>query len=65
MKTAGPVTVELLDTTGWPLRAVVPATTQAACSSSQAIDLSNLPSGACYYQVTTRVGTETKRFVQE
>lgn len=65
VKTAGPVTVELLDATSRPLRAVVPATTQAAGSYSQAIDLSDLPSGTYYYKVTTRAGTETKRFVKE
>jgi hypothetical protein len=65
VKKAGSVSVELLDGNGTTLRTLLPATQQAKGTYTQSLDLSDLPRGTYFYKVTTRSGSETKRFVKE
>jgi hypothetical protein len=65
VRSAGPVSVQLLDKNGNTLRTVVQATSQEKGNYTQPLDLSELSSGTYFYKVTTRTGTETKRFVKE
>ena len=65
VKSAGPVTVQLLDKNGNTLRTAVQLERQEKGTYTQALDLSELASGSYFYKVTTRTGTETKRFVKE
>ena len=65
VKSAGPVTVALLDKNGITLRTVVQAASQEKGTYTQPLDLSELASGTYFYKVTTGAGTETKRFVKE
>lgn len=65
VKSAGPVTVALLDKNGSTLRTVVQAASQEKGTYTQPLDLSELASGTYFYKVTTHTGTETKRFVKE
>jgi hypothetical protein len=65
LKTAGPVTVELLDKNGNKLRTLVSEPNAEKGAHSQQLSLSDLPAGTYYYKVTTKAGSETKRFVKE
>ena len=65
VKSAGPVTVVLLDKNGNTLRTAVQLERQEKGNYTQALDLSELASGTYFYKVTTGTGTETKRFVKE
>jgi hypothetical protein len=65
VKSAGPVTVALLDKNGNTLRTAVQQPRQEKGTYTQALDLSELASGTYFYKVTTGAGTETKRFVKE
>jgi hypothetical protein len=65
VKSAGPVTVALLDKNGNTLRTAVQQQRQEKGTYTQALDLSELASGTYFYKVTTGAGTETKRFVKE
>jgi len=65
VRSAGPVTVALLDKNGSTLRTVVQAASQEKGTHTQPLDLSELASGTYFYKVTTHTGTETKRFVKE
>lgn len=65
VKSAGPVTVALLDKNGSTVRTVVQAASQQKGTYTQPLDLSELASGTYFYKVTTHTGTETKRFVKE
>jgi hypothetical protein len=65
VKKAGPVSVDLLDKDGNKLRTLLPETQQERGSQRQALDLSDLPAGTYFYKITTKSGTQTKRFVKE
>jgi len=65
VKSAGPVTVALLDKNGNTLRTAVQQQRQEKGTYTQVLDLSELASGTYFYKVTTGTGTETKRFVKE
>ncbi|WP_157807251.1 T9SS type A sorting domain-containing protein [Hymenobacter chitinivorans] len=65
VKKAGPVTIEILDGRGNTLRPVVQNEQQEKGSHTLSTDLHDLPTGTYYYKITTRSGTETKRFVKQ
>ncbi|MBC8084147.1 MAG: T9SS type A sorting domain-containing protein, partial [Hymenobacter sp.] len=62
---AGPVTVELLDGRGNTLRTVAQEAKQEKGPHTLQANLGDLPTGTYYYKITTRAGTETKRFMKE
>lgn len=64
-KKAGPVTIDLLDHNGNKLRTLVSEANQNQGNHTQSLDLHDLPAGTYFYQIITRSGTETKRFVKE
>jgi Secretion system C-terminal sorting domain len=61
----GSVTVELLDGRGTTLRTVAQEVRQEKGPHTLQTDLSGLPAGTYFYKITTRAGTETRRFVKE
>ncbi|WP_426060880.1 T9SS type A sorting domain-containing protein [Hymenobacter sp. B1770] len=65
VKKAGPVTVELLDGKGNKLRSLLPTTEQEKGAYIQQLDLRDLPAGTYFYNITTKSGSETKRFMKE
>ena len=65
VKKAGPVNIELLDSKGNKLRTLLQDANQEKGTHTQALQLSDLPNGTYYYKITTRSGSETKRFVKE
>jgi hypothetical protein len=65
VKEAGPVAVDLLDASGTKLRTLLPEVQQDKGTYTRALDLSELPKGTYFYKITTKSGTETKRFVKE
>lgn len=65
VKKAGPVSVDLLDKDGNKLRTLLAETQQEKGSQRQQLDLSDLPAGTYFYKITTKSGTQTKRFVKE
>ena len=65
VKKAGPVSVDLLDKDGNKLRTLLAETPQEKGAQSQQLNLSDLPAGTYFYKITTRSGTQTKRFVKE
>lgn len=65
VKKAGPVSVELLDGSGTKLRTLLSEAQQEKGTYTQALNLSDLPKGTYFYKITTKAGTETKRFVKE
>jgi len=65
VKKAGPVTVELLDKNGSQLRTLLQEPKADKGPHTQQLNLSDLPAGTYYYKITTKSGTETKRFVKE
>ena len=65
VKEAGPVIVDLLDKDGKKLRTLVAKPSAAKGAHTQQLDLQNLPAGTYFYKVTTKSGTQTKRFVKE
>jgi hypothetical protein len=62
---AGPVTVELLDGRGNTLRTIAQEPKQEKGTHTLPVSLNDLTSGTYYYKITTRTGSETKRFVKE
>lgn len=62
---AGPVTVELLDGRGNIIRTIAQEPKQEKGAHTLPVNLSDLASGTYYYKITTRAGSETKRFVKE
>ena len=65
VKKAGPVSVDLLDKDGNKLRTLLAETPQEKGAHTQALNLSDLPAGTYLYKITTKSGTQTKRFVKE
>ncbi|MCB2377736.1 T9SS type A sorting domain-containing protein [Hymenobacter sp. BT635] len=65
VKKAGPVTIEILDGRGNTLRPVLQNEQQDKGSHTLTANLADLPSGTYFYKITTRTGTETKRFVKQ
>ena len=65
VKKAGPVSVDLLDKDGNKLRTLLAETQQEKGAHTQALNLSDLPAGTYLYKITTKSGTQTKRFVKE
>lgn len=65
VKKAGPVTVDLLDSNGNKLRTLLAETAAEKGVHRQQLDLSDLAAGTYFYKITTRSGSETKRFVRE
>jgi flagellar hook assembly protein FlgD len=62
---AGAVTIELLDGRGNTLRTVAAEQKQDKGTHSLAVNVGDLPNGTYYYKITTRAGTETKRFIKQ
>ncbi|MDF7810377.1 T9SS type A sorting domain-containing protein [Hymenobacter sp. YC55] len=62
---AGPVTVELLDSRGNTVRTVAQEAKQEKGAHTLQVNLADLPKGTYYYKITTRTGSETKRFAKE
>ncbi|WP_310391866.1 T9SS type A sorting domain-containing protein [Hymenobacter sp.] len=62
---AGAVTINLLDSRGQLLRTLAAETQQAPGTHTTQVALGDLAAGTYYYQITTRAGTETKRFLKE
>ncbi|UOQ55376.1 T9SS type A sorting domain-containing protein [Hymenobacter cellulosivorans] len=62
---AGPVTIEILDGRGNTLRPVLQNQHQDKGSHTLTTNLSDLPAGTYFYKITTRSGSETKRFVKQ
>ncbi|GAB3856993.1 hypothetical protein GCM10028822_30020 [Hymenobacter terrigena] len=65
VKKAGPVTIDLLDKDGNKLRTLVSAASQEKGPQTQQLDLHDVPAGTYFYKITTKGGTQTKRFVKE
>jgi hypothetical protein len=65
VKKAGPVTVDLLDSKGNTLRTVVSESHLEKGRRTEQLDLRDLPAGTYFYKITTKAGSETKRFVKE
>ncbi|MBC8082503.1 MAG: T9SS type A sorting domain-containing protein, partial [Hymenobacter sp.] len=65
VKKSGPVTIDLLDSNGTKLRTLLAETKQEKGSRTQQLDLHDLPAGTYFYKITTKAGSETKRFVKE
>ena len=65
VKKAGLVSIDLLDKDGNKLRMLLPETPQEKGSQRQQLNLSDLPAGTYFYKITTKSGTQTKRFVKE
>ena len=65
VKTAGPVTINLFDGQGTKLRTLLTETQVERGTHTQPLDLQGLPAGTYFYRITTKTGSETKRFVRE
>ncbi|UOQ96961.1 T9SS type A sorting domain-containing protein [Hymenobacter sp. 5317J-9] len=65
VKKAGPVSVDLLDATGNKLRTIFTEAQAEKGNHTQQLDLHDLPAGTYFYRITTKSGSETKRFVKE
>jgi hypothetical protein len=65
VKKAGPVTIDLLDKDGNKLRTLLSAASQEKGPRTQQLDLHDVPAGTYFYKITTKGGTQTKRFVKE
>lgn len=65
VKKAGPVTVELLDSRGNALRTIAQEAKKEKGSYTLPVNLSDLANGTYYFKITTKNGTETRRFVKE
>ncbi|MBD2715549.1 T9SS type A sorting domain-containing protein [Microvirga sp. STR05] len=65
VKKAGPVMVELLDGRGNALRTVATEAKQEKGQHTVQVNISELPAGTYFYKITTRSGSETRRFVKE
>ena len=65
VKKAGPVTIDLLDKNGNKLRTLATEAAAETGSHTQVLDLRDLPAGTYFYKITTKSGSETKRFVKE
>jgi hypothetical protein len=65
LKAVGPVTVDLLDNNGNKLRTLVSEPNAGEGVHTQALDLHDLAAGTYFYKITTKSGSETKRFVKE
>ncbi|MFC7669937.1 T9SS type A sorting domain-containing protein [Hymenobacter humi] len=65
VKKAGPVTVDLLDKNGNKLRTLLSETKVEKGAYTKQLDLYDLPPGTYFYKITTKSGSETKRFVKE
>ena len=65
VKKAGPVTIDLLDKNGSKLHTLAAETNVEKGAHTQSIDLRDVPAGTYFYKITTKSGSETKRFVKE
>ncbi|MFC6224646.1 T9SS type A sorting domain-containing protein [Hymenobacter artigasi] len=65
VRKAGPVTIDLLDKDGNKLRTLVSEASQEKGPQTQQLDLHDVPAGTYFYKITTKGGTQTKRFVKE
>ncbi|MCC2548129.1 T9SS type A sorting domain-containing protein [Hymenobacter sp. BT175] len=65
VKKAGPVTIELLDSRGNTLRALLQNEQQEKGTHTIYTPLGDLPRGTYFYKITSKSGSETKRFVKE
>ncbi|MDB5234240.1 MAG: hypothetical protein JWR44_1233 [Hymenobacter sp.] len=65
VKKAGSVTVDLLDSNGNKLRTLISEAQAEKGMHTQQLDLHDLPTGTYFYKITTKGGSETKRFVKE
>ncbi|MBF9222026.1 T9SS type A sorting domain-containing protein [Hymenobacter ruricola] len=65
VRKAGPVTVDLLDKNGNKLRTLFSEAQASTGAHTQQLDLHDLPAGTYFYKITTKSGSENKRFVKE
>ncbi|GAB3227384.1 hypothetical protein GCM10027346_10680 [Hymenobacter seoulensis] len=65
VKKAGPVTVELLDGRGNTLRTVAQEAKKEKGTHTLTANVADLPAGTYYFKITSRTGSETRRFVKE
>lgn len=65
VKKAGPVSIDLLDKDGNTLRTLFAAPQAEPGAHTQQLNLQDLPAGTYFYKITTKSGSETKRFVKE
>jgi DNA repair exonuclease SbcCD ATPase subunit len=65
VKKAGPVTVELLDSKGNTVRTVAQEAKKDKGTYTLPLITTDLPNGTYYFKITTKSGTETRRFVKE
>jgi hypothetical protein len=65
VKKAGALTVDLLDKNGNKLRTLFTEAQAEKGAHTQQLDLHDLPAGTYFYKITTKTGSETKRFVKE
>ena len=65
VRKTGPVTIDLLDKNGNKLRTLVSEASQDKGPQTQQLDLHDVPAGTYFYKITTKGGTQTKRFVKE
>ncbi|WP_216726643.1 T9SS type A sorting domain-containing protein [Hymenobacter siberiensis] len=65
VRKTGPVTIDLLDKDGNKLRTLVSEASQEKGPQTQQLDLHDVPAGTYFYKITTKGGTQTKRFLKE
>jgi hypothetical protein len=65
VRKTGPVTIDLLDKDGNKLRTLVSEASQEKGPQTQQLDLYDVPAGTYFYKITTKGGTQTKRFLKE
>ena len=65
VRKTGPVTIDLLDKDGNKLRTLVSEASQEKGPQTQQLDLHDVPAGTYFYKITTKGGSQTKRFVKE
>lgn len=65
VKKAGPVTVELLDGRGNLVRTIAQEAKKEKGSYTLPVSLGDLANGTYYFKITTKSGSETRRFVKE
>ncbi|MDB5270909.1 MAG: hypothetical protein JWP58_3949 [Hymenobacter sp.] len=65
VRKTGPVTIDLLDKDGNKLRTLVSEASQEKGPQTQQLDLHDMPAGTYFCKITTKSGSQTKRFVKE
>jgi len=65
VRKAGPVTIDLLDQDGRPLRSLAADPNAEKGAHTLQLDLSGLPAGTYFYKIISKSGTQTQRFDKE